>query len=38
MSVEIIFFIGVLDFTLIIGVLLIPGERKEIIEDKMKPM
>ena len=29
------FFIGVLVFTLfIIGVLLIPGERKEIIEDK----
>ena len=35
MSIEIIFFIGVLVFTLfIIGVLLIPGEGKEIIEDK----
>ena len=35
MSIEIIFFIGVLVFTLfIIGVLLIPGERKEIIEEK----
>lgn len=35
MSIEIIFFIGVLVFTLfIIGILLIPGERKEIIEDK----
>jgi len=37
MSVEIIFFIGVLVFTIfIIGALLIPGEIKEDVKDRTK--